>query len=1038
MQKLTLLIVSLGLAIGLSAQKVSTQKVDNIHVSSSTVRLLGKSEPLRSLVAKEAISKEKKDLIKKDRATPDNFKGRRGRSMARHMDKEHQGPDRLRQTGFDQSSKRQVEVEPFVNIDGRGSGSPIDPTGDVSNEYYVQAVNATILAIYDLEGNLIEQLPMQTLWSEFGANSAGDPIVLFDEVADQWIITEFTDPANLLIAVSVTSDPLGSFYAYSFSTPNFPDYPKYAITPKSLVVTTNEQGAGTLHQYFIDREALLLGEDDVIMQRVAIEGSPNAEQGFIVSTPADWNGTKLPFDDQSITLKLNDSSWQGGPDEDQIELYSFDIDYEDQTNTVVTQTSIVVSPYDAYPCSSAGFGFACVPQQGGGGLDGVPEVIMNIPHLRNFGTHESLVFNFVTDVTNGENLAGIRWMELRRSSANDDWSLYQEGTFAPDDGKDRFMGSIAIDRSGNIGLGYNVSSEEEFVGMRFTGRLASDPLGQMTVDEYEVVAGLGTINSGGRFGDYSQMSVSPEGNTFWFTGEYAGNSNQVTESRIFAFELAKDSFDLAVTAIKEPITSSSLSDTELVTSTITNTGVNVISSYNLTLFVNEQQLQTLVLSQALEEGESMDVQFDTPIDMSSLGDYNVTVAISTEVDFNETNDTLRRIISQIPVVEMGLQASIETGICEEELEAILTFTNFGEEEITNVIVGIEVNGVTLAPIDYSTSIVTNNSVEVTAIISEELLVGDNTIVFTLNEFNGESVDENLDNNSVSLISELLDASNFVTLVFNADDYAEETSWVLSDATTSIVYSEGILANNQDNMQYREEICVPVDACFDLVVSDSYGDGMCCQFGEGSFLVLNANNELLIFNDGDFGSDAIESFCQDPIECLLAAEIAITDATGEGVADGAINITASNGIAPYEYSIDGGMISQEETIFQNVSSGDYAVRVVDATGVCVYEEAITVGILSSVTVVNGVDVTMTVAPNPTEDVFKFELKNLPSSDNFVSVQILDVSGKLVQSRVVGKYDDAFVGTFSLMEYPDGIYFVRVLHPTANLLERIIKQ
>lgn len=1038
MQKLILLLLSIALSWGVSAQIVSTKKVENINVSTTTVRLLGKSDQLRNLATQNALSKEKKDIIKKNRITPDNFKGRRGRSLARRLEKEHQGPDLIRQTGFNNLNRRQVEIEPFVNIDGMGSGSPTDPTGDVSNEYYVQAVNATILAVYDLEGNLIQQLPMQTLWSQFNAISAGDPIVLFDEQTDQWIITEFTDPANLLIAVSETADPLGSFFAYSFSTPNFPDYPKYAITPRSIVVTTNEQGAGVLHQYFIDREALLAGENDVTMQRVAIEGSPNAEQGFIVSTPADWNGSNMPFDDKAITLKLNDSSWADGPDEDQIELYTFDIDFENQANTVVTQTSIVISPYDAYPCSVTGFGFACVPQQGGGGLDGVPEVIMNIPHLRNFGTHESLVFNFVTDVTDGQNLAGIRWVELRRTSADDEWTLYQEGTFSPDDGKDRFMGAIAMDKNGNIGLGYNVTSSEEFVGMRFTGRYATDPLGVMTIDEYEVVAGMGTINSGERFGDYSQMSVAPEGNTFWFTGEYAGNGNQVTESRIFAFELAKDSFDLAVTAIKEPITSSTLTTSELVTSTITNTGVNSIDNYSVSLIVDEQEIETLTLSQILDEGESLDVQFDTPIDMSSIGEYNVLVAVNTEVDFNSNNDTLRKVIRQIPSLEVELNATIETDVCSEDLEAILTLKNLGADNITNVIIAVEVNGVSMESLEYSTNILTDNTVELSAIISEQLLIGINNISFSILEVNGVSMDFNIDNNTATVTSNLLEDSNFITLVINTDQFAEETSWVISDVNTGLIYSEGSLTENLSNSEYREEICVPIDACFEIEMTDTYGDGICCDFGEGNFIILNFEGELLLFNDGDFGSGVTESFCQDPVECMLDADIIITDASDIGIADGIINISAFNAIEPYLYSIDGGQTTQEETIFQNVSSGDYNVRVIDATGVCIYDETITVGILSSVTNVNGVAVTLSVAPNPTEDIFKFELKNLPTSDNFVSVQILDVSGKLIQNRIVGRYDDAFLGTFSLMNYPDGIYFVRVLHPTANLLEKVIKQ
>lgn len=1034
MQKLTILFSAIFLFTGLSAQQVTSKKVEDITVSTSSLRLLGKSDQIRNLTAKEAISKEKKDLIKKNRATPDNFKGRRGVSMAKRLDKEHQGADALRQKDFEQS-KQMMDIELLVNMNGIGNGSPTDPTGDISNDHYIQAVNGTLVAVYDLEGNTVAQFPMQTLWSAVGAQSAGDPIILFDEIADKWIITEFAGPANLLIAVSETSDPLGSYFAYSFSTPNFPDYPKYAITPKALVVTTNEGGAGTLHQYFIDREALIAGEDDVTIQRISIAGSPNAEQGFIVSTPVDWNGTNQPFDDRPIALKLNDSSWSGGPDEDQIELYSFDVDFTNQANTVVTQTSIVVSPYDSYPCSESGFGFHCVPQNNGGGLDAIPEVVMNVPHLRNFGTHESLVFNFVTDVTDGENLSGIRWVELRRSSADEEWSLYQEGTFSLDDDKDRFMGSIAMDKNGNIALGYNVTSPEEFVGVRFTGRFANDPLGVMTLEEKEAVEGQGAIVSNGRFGDYSQMSVSPNGNTFWFTTEYAGNSNQVTQTRIISFELSRDSFDLEATAILGPVTSSTLTDSELVTGTITNKGVNTISEYTASLIIDNAVIETKDLNTPLEQNESTDVQFDTPIDMSAVGDYNVTIAISTEIDFNPKNDTLTNIITQIPVLEAILIASVETDICDEIIPASFSVGNLGADAITSLTISANVNGVDTEMYSYNEGIEPGDTASFAGPVTEELMVGENDIVFTISEINGEPTDFNPDNNSVVTKSNLLDLSNFITLIFNTDGYPEESAWRITSNTSGKVISEG--SPTAINSEIREDICIDPDDCFTITVSDAYGDGICCAFGNGNFSVLDMNGELLLYNSGDFGSEVTSTFCQDPIACLLTATVDVVDASAEKLTNGSLMINANNGIEPYTYSING-ETSQEDPIFDDLAPGDYIIQVVDATGVCTFEDTITVGIISSVIDIDGVSVELKVIPNPTDGVFEFQLKNLPSNDKFIGIQIYDVTGRLIQNRTIGKYDDTFIGTFSLLNYPNGTYFLRTVHPKINILEKIIKR
>ena len=393
--------------------------------------------------------------------------------------------------------------------------------------------------------------------------------------------------------------------------------------PDMLVLTTNEGGPGRLHQYFLDLNAMELGENNVRIQRLSIDGNNNTEAGFYVSTPADWNGENLPFDNNPITMRVNDSSW-GDAAQDQVEVYSFDVDFSDVNRTIVTQTSIPLAPFDTFPCSALDGGFACIPQRNGTGLDGVPHVIMNIPHLRNFGTHESLVFNFITDATNGDNVSGIRWVELRRT-ATTDWELYQEGTFAPDDGLHRYMGSIAMDANGNIGLGYNVSSQFDFVGLRYTGRIAADPLGVMTINEVNVVDGIAPIRSFGRFGDYSQMSVSPDDNTFWFTGEYAGNTNQVSRTRIFSFEINQDSLDLSVTQLLSPDLDEVLTDEENVIAEISNLGILDVESYEVGLIVDGQLSESFVVNSTLASGENTNITFTTPVDLSAVSYTHLTL-----------------------------------------------------------------------------------------------------------------------------------------------------------------------------------------------------------------------------------------------------------------------------------------------------------------------------------------------------------------------------------------------------------------------------
>ncbi|MCA9933066.1 MAG: choice-of-anchor J domain-containing protein, partial [Anaerolineales bacterium] len=177
-------------------------------------------------------------------------------------------------------------------------------------------------------------------------------------------------------------------------------------------------------------------------------------------------------------------------------------------------------------------------------LDPLREVVMNRLAYRNFGDHEVLVGNFVTDI--GNNMGGVRWFELRKVGAGA-WTLYQEGTYAPTTTDNRWMGAIAMDGSGNIALGYNVSSQTIYPSLRYAGRLESDPLGTLPQGEYTLVNGT-AVNGSNRYGDYAAMSVDPEDDcTFWFTGQWNGASSWSTRIGAFKFD-ACGTADFTLTA----------------------------------------------------------------------------------------------------------------------------------------------------------------------------------------------------------------------------------------------------------------------------------------------------------------------------------------------------------------------------------------------------------------------------------------------------------------------------------------------------------
>jgi len=470
----------------------NTQQIE-AEVTQSYVQLLGKTPPVRTLVPLNPTSPERRSESKKSTKVIPNFVGR-GKVENPDPNALPKGADPVRQTGFYKSSS--VPIEPLLNIDGMDQGdfnaTPPDPSGDIGHDVYLQMINATRFRVHDKEGNALSgAMGANTLWSSLGFNSAGDPIVLYDQEYKRWIMTEFPSGNQLLMAISDTQDPLGTWNVYNFGTPSFPDYPKYSIWKNAIVVTTNEQGAGTLPVYFIDRLALMNGEENVTMQRVTVPGV-NGGPGFFVGTPVDWTGNVSPPEDAlPMILRLGDDAW-GSINQDQVTVYSFDIDFNNVTNTVVNTLDVPTAPFDSDACSAPGFGFACIPQLNGNGVDGIPDIIMNQVHYRNFISHESMTMNFIVNAGGDQTVAGIRWIEMRRTPEQSEWFVYQEGTFAPNDGMHRFMGGIAMDGYGNIGLAYNISSENDYVGMAFTGRQSDDPLGQMTVDEYILVEGGST------------------------------------------------------------------------------------------------------------------------------------------------------------------------------------------------------------------------------------------------------------------------------------------------------------------------------------------------------------------------------------------------------------------------------------------------------------------------------------------------------------------------------------------------------------------
>jgi len=324
------------------------------------------------------------------------------------------------------------------------------------------------------------------------------------------------------MAVSQTSSALGAFFTYEFVFPQFPDYFKIGAWSDAYYLGSNESAYSA---YAIDRTQMLSG---LPASFVRFTGETN----FLM--PATVNGPTPPLAGApGLFYTFKDNSFHGGVD--RLEIFALQVNWITPASSTFTKTEML--PVTSYTYTVCGFFVLnCIPQpETTQRLDPVSEWPMWPLAYRNFGSHETMVANFTIDV--GNDRAGVRWYELRRSGAS--WVIRQEGTHAPGN-PNRWMGSIGIDEAGNIALGYSIDRRIVpliFPSLRYAVRFATDPLGTLR-EETLLVAGTNSQVGSNRWGDYSAMSVDPADNcTFWYTGEYAATRNTQWRTRIGAFKM---------------------------------------------------------------------------------------------------------------------------------------------------------------------------------------------------------------------------------------------------------------------------------------------------------------------------------------------------------------------------------------------------------------------------------------------------------------------------------------------------------------------
>lgn len=481
--------------------------------------------------------------IFRENPVPDDFSPVRGESS----DRLHREPPKYEFTGEDgpdyandeatmqktEGDERSAGGMKISFNGGTASGfRPYDPSGAAGPNHYVQMINSTTFRIYNKStGALLLTGTLGNLWNPATGNS-GDPIVLYDKPANRWMLAQFgtSTDRRIYIAVSTTSDPTGSYYTYTYTSPQFPDYLKFSVWHDGYYMTSNQS---TQKVFAFERTAMLAGTPGA--RAVYVNYTP-PKSGFFVPLPGCAADGTLPTSGPCPIFSYSDNGW-GASYFDRVNVYNMTVNWVPAvpTGSITLAGNITAAAFDG----SYNNQWNDCPQPGTNQkLDGIGGAMMYRAQWKSWPGYNSVVLNWAVRISASQR--GIKWCEMRQNQSTGVWSMYQEGIYAP--GSDtRWMGSICMDNNGSIGLSYlRSNSSSMYPSLYWTGRRSCDPLGTLPLTETLVVSGTGYQTGTNRVGDYAHQCLDPDGVTFWSTSEYMGGASgsSAARTRIFSYQIS--------------------------------------------------------------------------------------------------------------------------------------------------------------------------------------------------------------------------------------------------------------------------------------------------------------------------------------------------------------------------------------------------------------------------------------------------------------------------------------------------------------------
>ena len=997
-----------------------------------------------------------------------NFKGR---ELVEMDNSQTHNPDWVWQQHEVINQQKALTASILWSKPGLGTGiSPPDPSVDADSAVVISGTNSGSGAVYRIFNRTTgatvgsASYTMRNLVTAGAITGAGDPIILYYKPARRWFLTEFSSSGNrLLVYVSQTSNPQGAYYRYAFTCTNFPDYPKYGFsaTSDAFLVSTNEGGPPTT--YAMKLSSLLTGATSPFI-KIAIGYSLNGF-GFQSITPVDLEGDNAaPLGMKPLFVRHRDdeSHSNGTPDSatnDWIELWEMSINWVNNTATTAKIQDISITNIDSKLCGLTSF--ACIKQPGTTStLDPLRETVMYKAPMRVFDTHQTMVLCLSTDV-DGADRAGVRWIELRRNSGviTPTWTKYQEGTYAPGTGTSRWMPAINMDKYGNILMAYSTSGTAtgDFPSIKMTGRKPCDPLGIMTMAETTIIAGTNSKISNGdtRWGDYHHMAIDDfDGETFYYAGVYQQGSNTAsgTKTNVSAIKFNPDVKDATISGIFQALQGNVCGSSTQLGVIIENRGTSAITSGIIQWQVGTGSFTNVsYTSNQLNTIGALDTVFVIVaglVNGSNTVTVNTTTVNGTSPDDNECNDikTLNVLVGS----GSGLTASSIVNTqpsCNGTQGEINLTANGGTAPFTYSLNNgtAQSSGVfsNLAAGNYNYSVTDNAGCTGTGIVN---LVSN--IVISVNSNQTGTILCN-GNQTGAITASASGGSSSYTYSIDGSNYVASSSFTGLTAGTYTIYAKD--ANNcvgQSLLTITQPTALTLNAIPTMITCNGSNNGIITTAGNGGTTPyqysLDGNNFFSLSTIPNLTASSYTITTRDANGCTATFSTTITEptlvdanavSTGSTGNNGSITASATGGLTPYTYSINGTNYFSG-SLFSNLAPGTYTIYVKDNNG-CVSSTTVEV---ESTIGLNEFDATFQVVklyPNPNNGIFELEVKGIIGNE--LACKLFTITGQEVAVFKVDVVNGKALKTIEMSrKLAAGSYYLGIYNGDKAIVKQFIKE